>query len=250
MRQECLIMGMPITVEVVDVNATQKFFDKVFAYFSAIDERFSTYKPSSEISRINAGKIVAADYSPEMQEVLALCKETTLLTSGFFDIINREGNIDPSGLVKGWAIRNSAALIDRAGYTNFYVEAGGDIAVRGDNADHEPWRVGIRNPFDPRCIVKVIGVSNVGVATSGTYLRGQHVYNPFQKQAALTDIVSMTVVGPDVYEADRFATAAFAMGAEGINFIARLSGFDGYMINAQGIETMTPGFAQYVIEEK
>ena len=58
--------------------------------------------------------------------------------------------------------------------------------------------------------------------------------------------VSVTVLGPNVYEADRFATAAFAMGPEGIHFIEELSGFEGYLIDKSGLATMTSGFGDYV----
>jgi len=79
-------------------------------------------------------------------------------------------------------------------------------------------------------------------ATSGTAARGQHIYNPHQPQQAIEDIASITVVGPDIYEADRFATAAFAMGRSGIMFIEQLPGFEGYLIDANAVATMTSGF--------
>ena len=54
------------------------------------------------------------------------------------------------------------------------------------------------------------------------------------------------MVGPDIYEADRFATAAFAMGPAGINFIEQLPGLEGYMIDPNEIATYTSGFERYV----
>jgi thiamine biosynthesis lipoprotein len=56
----------------------------------------------------------------------------------------------------------------------------------------------------------------------------------------------MTVVGPDIYEADRFATAAFAMGPEGIAFIDSTAGLEGYAIDMNGIGTMTAGLSRMV----
>jgi thiamine biosynthesis lipoprotein len=94
-------------------------------------------------------------------------------------------------------------------------------------------------------IVKVLAVSNCGVATSGTSIRGPHIYNPKIDGQLVTDVVSLTVIGPNIYEADRFATAAFAMGEEGIRFIERLEGFEGYMIDQRGLATFTSGFARY-----
>ncbi len=86
----------------------------------------------------------------------------------------------------------------------------------------------------------------MGIATSGSYRRGQHIYNPHNANAPLTEIVSISVIGPNVYEADRFATAAFAMGKQGINFIENLKGFEGYMINKDGIAVQTSDFVRYL----
>ena len=126
------------------------------------------------------------------------------------------------------------------------MDAGGDIQACGKNSQGEKWRVGIRNPFNMNEIVKVLSVSDGGVATSGTYVRGQHVYNPKNSGDTLTDILSLTVIGPDVYEADRFATAAFAMGRSGIDFLEYLPEFEGYMIDKDKQATYTTGFMRYV----
>jgi thiamine biosynthesis lipoprotein len=106
--------------------------------------------------------------------------------------------------------------------------------------------VGIRNPFNRDQIVKVLSLTDRGVATSGTAIRGQHIYNPHQPNTPLREIVSITLIGPNVLEADRFATAAFAMGQEGIQFVEALSGFEGYMIDADAKATYTSGFERYV----
>ncbi len=245
MHESRFMMGMPITVEVVDRSARAVDIADVFAYFDAVDRRFSTYKRDSEISRINRGEIAPSDYSPDMQTVLALCAETKNLTDGFFDIARRDGSFDPSGLVKGWAIGRAAGMLKAFGYENFFVDAGGDIQVSGTNASGKPWSIGIKNPFNQSEIVKVVYPRGAGVATSGTYIRGQHVYNPKNKYAPIVDVVSLTVIGPSIYEADRFATAAFAMGRESIAFIESLDGFEGYLIDKDGMSISTSKFETY-----
>ncbi len=234
-------MGMPITVEIVDARATQIELDKIFDYFKYIDEKFSTYKRTSEIMAINRGELDVKDASEDMRIIFALAEETKQKTDGYFDIQKPDGSYDPSGVVKGWAIWQAAKILERDGFKNFYVDAGGDIEVKGTS---KKWKIGIKNPFKQEEIVKVLRVTNAGVATSGTYIRGEHIYNPKNGKPA-NEIVSLTVVGPNVYEADRFATAAFAMGAAGINFIEQLDGFEGYVIDKKGIATMTSGFEKY-----
>lgn len=238
-------MGMPITVEIVDANATQVDFDAVFAYFRSIDEQFSPYKATSEVMRINAGEVKEAEYSEKMKEVLRLAEITKKDTKGYFDVWY-DGFFDPSGVVKGWSIYEAAKILDACGFKNFYVDAGGDIETRGKNAEGKLWRVGIRNPLEKNSIIKVVELTNMGVATSGTYIRGQHIYNPHTGQKDIRDIVSLTVLAPNVYEADRFATAAFAMGKEGIAFISSIPHLEGYMIDAHGIATMTEHFESFV----
>lgn len=240
-------MGMPITLEVVDAWVSQDDLDKVFAYFTSVDERFSTYKDTSEISKINRGEILPAQYSMDMRHIFSLSAQTKKETDGYFDI-QRNGIYDPSGIVKGWAIQNAAEMLLAEGFKNFYVDAGGDVQVAGKK-DGQLWHVGIRNPFNRFEHVKVLGLSNQGVATSGTAIRGQHIYNPHQPTLSVQEIMSITVIGPDVYEADRFATAAFAMGRKGIQFIAELAGFEGYMIDAEAKATFTAGFERYVIDK-
>ena len=238
-------MGMPINVEIGDKSAKNELFELVFDYFTSIDERFSPFKETSEITRINNGLIQEAEYSKDMKSIFELCEETSLATNGYFDIRARDGKLNPSGLVKGWSIFHAAQLLRNRGVANFYVDVGGDIEAHGTNEQGEPWNIGIRHPFNQTEIVKVVYIKNQGIATSGTYLRGQHVYNPHQMERELTDVVSLTVIGPNVYEADRFATAAFAMGVEGIQYIEELPGFEGYQIDKNGIATMTRHFDLY-----
>lgn len=247
MKQTRIMMGMTITVEVVDEKVKESDLEKIFDYFESVNQRFSVYKENSEISKINRGEIAEKNYSSEMKEVFALSEQTKKETNGYFDIKKPNGLIDPSGLVKGWAIYKAAQILWADGFKNFFVDAGGDIQTSGVNSKGEPWTIGIRSPFNPETdIVKVLELKDKGVATSGNYIRGNHVYNPLSKDAILNDIISITVIGPNVYEADRFATAVFAMGKEGINFIENLEGFEGYAIDSKGIATMTTGFNNYV----
>jgi thiamine biosynthesis lipoprotein len=246
MRDTRLLMGMPITVEIVD-DAPAGLLDDVFDYFAAVDARFSVFKPDSEISALNQGRIGVADFSAEMRDVLGLAERTKRETGGYFEIRRSDGILDPCGIVKGWAIRNAADLVRRSGARDFYVEAGGDIQTGGLNQDGEDWRIGIRNPFNEREIIKAVTPKGRGIATSGTYVRGQHIYNPLEPGRRIEDIVSLSVIGPDVLEADRFSTAAFAMGKAGIHFIEELPGFEGYMVDASGIATQTSGFKTFVL---
>ncbi|WP_292353959.1 FAD:protein FMN transferase [Mesorhizobium sp.] len=236
-------MGMPITIDIG--GSADDLVERVFDYFDDVDRRFSTYRTDSEISAINRGDIPVRDWSGQMLDVMKIAEQTRRETDGYFDIHRPDGALDPSGIVKGWAIRNAAEIVRQAGVSDFFIEAGGDIQSCGRNASGRDWSVGIRNPFHTDEIIKVIYPRGRGVATSGTYARGQHIYNPQAGRDPITDIVSVTVIGLDVLEADRFATAAFAMGRNGILFLEQAEGLEGYLVDSNRRATPTSGFGAF-----
>ncbi|MDB5194989.1 MAG: hypothetical protein JWO84_173 [Parcubacteria group bacterium] len=239
-------MGMPITIELADAHAKTASVDAVFGYLSEVDARFSTYRQDSEISGINRGDIAEAAYSAEMKEVFTLALRTQQETNGYFDIRRPDGALDPSGVVKGWALKNAADLLRTHGNTHFMLDGAGDIVTSGKNAEGEEWAIGIRNPFAHEEIVKVVYPHGKGIATSGTAARGAHIYDPHHPEQALEDVVSVTVLARDVLVADLYATAAFAMGRAGIDFLNRRSDLEGYCIDRDGIAVMTTGFLAHI----
>ncbi|TGT60945.1 FAD:protein FMN transferase, partial [bacterium M00.F.Ca.ET.159.01.1.1] len=119
-----------------------------FGYFEHIDRRFSTYRADSEITAINRGDVPVVDWSGESEHFHHLARQTKDETDGYFDIRKPDGSLDPSGIVKGWAIRNAAEIVQRAGISDFFIEAGGDIQSCGKNSSGPDWSVGIRNLFN------------------------------------------------------------------------------------------------------
>jgi len=235
-------MGMPVTIVIAEENVKEEDIIKAFTYLHHIDDVFSLYKKNSEMSKINRKEIHEEDISKEVKKVFNLAEKTKHQTNGYFDITQQNGKKDPSGIVKGYAIHQCAVLLKRK-YKNFFIEIAGDIELVGLN-NSAKWKVGIENPFNRKEIIKVLFLSNKGVATSGTYIRGLHIYNPVTQKKADT-IASVTVVGENAYEADRFATAIFAMGENGINFLEKQKNLEGYIVKKNKSAIMTKGFEKY-----
>lgn len=235
-------MGMPVILMTPDKHVTTAYLEKIFDFFRRVDQKYSPFIATSDVAKINSGELAAENYDQELQEILDLAEKTKRETGGYFDVWH-DGTFNPSGVVKGWAIQKAARLMQEL-TDKYYVEAGGDIQVSGVNDTGKPWRIGIRNPFDRSETIAVAELTNQAIATSGTAIRGQHIYDP-HSHAPLEKIVSLSVIAPTILDADRMATAAFAMGENGIRFIQKLNGYEGYMITQDKQAIQTSGWHAY-----
>jgi thiamine biosynthesis lipoprotein len=222
------LWGTAITLDIRDAT-DDGAAERVFEWFRRVDALFSTWRSDSEISRLARRELPLRDVSPEVRTVLDLCDRVNEETHGAFDIyfaadprvVTREGfgPIDPSGLVKGWALQRASEMLQRSGIGNFAINAGGDVITGGRPEPDSLWRVGIQHPWQRDKIAMVLALSDVGVATSGRYERGDHIIDPRTGLAAC-DLMSVSVVADDLALADGYATAALALGHEGPTWLA------------------------------
>ena len=235
------VMGMGIVVDVRDADVEGAAVDDVFDWLRFVDDTFSTYKSESEISRIGRGELSRDDAHPEVGDVLERCQQLREDTRGYFDS-EAGGSLDPSGLVKGWAVDRAASILEDAGARNFAIYAGGDIVVRGRASSEDRWHVGIRHPHRADRVAAVVEAGDLAIATSGAYARGDHVLDPHTGLPP-TGLLSVTITGPELATADAYATAAFAMGsARGPAWTAQLDGYEAMSILAGDTVLSTPGF--------
>lgn len=236
------IMGMPVTVDVRDEELDESVLEQMFDSLRLADATFSTYKEDSEISRMNRGELAVAAAHPDVREVLDRCEALRIETDGYFDMRAATAEaIDPSGLVKGWAVDRAASILDEAGIQNYAVNVAGDMRLRGRAVPDPCWSVGIQHPLESDSIAAVVEANDLAVATSGAYARGDHVIDPHTRRPPV-GVLSVTITGPELATADAYATAAFAMGEAGIHWTARLHGYEAMTILADERVLSTPGF--------
>jgi thiamine biosynthesis lipoprotein len=221
-------MGTPATVDIrTAVADAERLLAEAFAWLDWVDATFSTYRPGSEVSRINRGELAPHHAHPAVQEVIADCRRLAEATGGYFDHL-AGGRFDPSGYVKGWAGERLSRVLAGRGAADHCVDLGGDVRVRGHATPGVPWRVGVRDSAGR--IVRVVTSDDTAVATSGAYERGAHIIDPFAGQPARS-LASVTVIGPDLGIADAYATALFAAGAATDRLSVRLpAGYSAFAI--------------------
>jgi thiamine biosynthesis lipoprotein len=127
--------------------------------------------------------------------------------------------IDLGGVAKGWAAHQ--AMLQLAELGPVLVDSGGDIASSGPQTSGEPWPVAVADPFQLQDRLELLALGSCGVATSGTDYRRwfkdgiwkHHIIDPRTGQSAQTDLVSVTVAGPDVLQAEAAAKAVLILGS-------------------------------------
>jgi FAD:protein FMN transferase len=232
------VMGTVVSLDVRGPAPDPFVIAAAFASLHEADARFSRFREDSEICRFERGEVTAP--SQDLRHVLGRCENLRIETRGFFDA-RATGRLDPSALVKGWATQRAADVLTIGGIANFCLSAGGDVIARGDALPERGWRVGIQHPHERDAVAARVRATDLAVATSGSYERGQHITDPFSASAP-TGALSVTVTGRDLGTADAYSTAAFAMGLDGPAWTLGLDGYEAMTILVDGTVLSTPGF--------
>jgi thiamine biosynthesis lipoprotein len=203
------------------------------------DAVFSTWDPGSPVSRLRRGEVPLRAMPDEVAEVLSLCATAKQASAGWFDPWAMPGGVDPTGLVKGWAVQRAAGRLRQAGLAAALVNGGGDLACFGAPGPGQRWRIGVRHPWRADALACVVNL-RAAMATSAGYERGAHVISPATGQPA-TGVASATVTGPSLAMADALATAVAAGGDDALAAVATIKGYEGYLIRADGSEADTGG---------
>jgi thiamine biosynthesis lipoprotein len=156
--------------------------------------------------------------------------------------------VDVTAVTDGAAAAAIARLLRARGLAHFLVDVAGEVVVSGSADGREvgaPWRVGLsdarrhadESPDDADVAADVVSLGGDGalhaLSTSGSTrdtrdVGGRtvsHIVDPRTGEPVVTELVSCTVVGPDIVVADALSTACLVLGREGTE--AALSRFPG-----------------------
>lgn len=182
-----------------------------------VDEVFSTYREDSWVSRLSRSEATIAEAPPAVAEVLDMCEHFHEETGGAFNARSPDGGIDPTGLVKTWAMERSRWRLGLLGAAGVLWGCAGDVTVDGVGPVDGGWRIGIADPRSPAGEAAPI-VSTAflegrskAVATSGDAQRPGHIWDP-RTRASAQHFAQVSVRGTDLIECDAWATAIMAGG--------------------------------------
>mgnify|MGYP000314732642 CR=1 FL=1 len=165
-------------------------------------------------------------------EVLAITQSRVGLKNLHLDVNQLSKDIpnltiDLSTTAKGYGVDVVAELIEANGISNYLVEIGGEMRLKGFKHTGELWAIAIEKPIlDPsgeqRAVHQVIIPKDNAVATSGDYRnyfeaegqRFSHIIDPATGKPINHNLVSVTVITASSMTADGLSTMLMVMGAE------------------------------------
>lgn len=250
-----------------------------------VDEALSLFNPDSWLSRYNRGENPAPNAMAT--EVISLAMRISQETEGAFDItvaplVNAWGfgyksgqwptdaevdslrqmvgyerysrgekvQLDCGAIAKGYGVDRVARLLQQHGVQNLMVEIGGEVVVRGHNAEGKDWKIGVAKPVDDHTELQdIIPLADAALATSGNYRnfhtdslghRVAHTIDPRLGRPVQQSLLSATVKAPTCAEADAYATAFMVMGYErALQFVQKHPALGYYFIYADGKQFRT-----------
>jgi thiamine biosynthesis lipoprotein len=160
-------------------------------------------------------------------------------------------NIGLGGIAKGYGVNRAVEVLVKAGFTDCFVDGGGDVKVSGTR-NGEPWRLGIQHPrAEHGKLLGVVRLSNRALVTSGDYerfrivdgIRYHHVIDPRTGWPA-NESTSVTVLSNDAEQGVVLAKAIFILGPKKGLDLARAEGVDALLIDPLGRQYATDGFTR------
>ena len=218
--------------------------------FGLVDTTFSTYNPKSIVSQINNGSTPVRLNSLFINTYLRALQFSEI-TNGAFDITasgttasgyhlftisdtlitkhHELAKLDFNAIAPGLTVDMIALYLEEQHIHDYLVEIGGEIRCKGVNSDNKLWQIGINNPGGINDFPEIENISfsgaDMAIATSGTYVKPNHIIDPKTGISAASNIISATVITTNCAQADSYATAFVVMGLEKVKqFVSEVPG--------------------------
>ena len=205
------------------------------------------------------GPKATGDLIPSDQDITAALKNTGfdgVVLKGLTLTKNKPVALDLSAVAKGYAVDIVSNYLEMNALPDYLVEVGGEIRVSGFNSEGMPWRVAIEQPQLLASVNKIVGLTDMSIATSGDYrnyferdgIRYSHTIDPRTGKPIDHNLASVTVLIDSCAEADAWATAFSVLGAQQSIELAEKLDLAMYMLvrqNDQFIASSSRSFKSY-----
>lgn len=223
-------------------------------FLDAFNKSRSLWEMTGGDFDITVGPLAKAwGFGPDSRKSISDTKRDSLLQFVGMEKVELKGKklikenpgivLDFNAIAQGYSVDVICEYFDNNGFSNYLVEIGGEVRVRG-NKTGQGWKIGIDRPadnnFSPGADLQaVVSLNDRSLATSGNYrkfyvedgIKYSHTIDPHKGVPAKNTLLSATILATDCATADAIATACMVKGVErSIEFIQMHPEFDAYFI--------------------
>jgi FAD:protein FMN transferase len=161
--------------------------------------------------------------------------------------------MDFGGVAKGWVAQKVVEKLQK--YGSALMDAGGDIMTGSALQDGSPWPVAIGDPFTPENDLEMLYLAGEGVATSGqdyrvwelNGMRMHHIIDVRTGLPAESDVFSVSVIAPDVIQAEMAAKIVLILGSEaGLAWLEDQPGHAAYIVRMDNSKLISKHLDAYL----
>jgi thiamine biosynthesis lipoprotein len=207
-----------------------------------------TIKPVLDLYQSSAS---LPDENAVSQALLLVDYHAITLEDRTISFKKRGMSITLDGIAKGFIVDEGVAVLEKFGFTDVMIEAGGDLMAMGEKAPRYPWKIGLQAPRKATGnLIATFNVENKALATSGDYMQAftpdfvnHHIIDPRCGHSP-RELASVSVLAPTVTLADGLATSIMVMGKEGLKLIENLPACEAYAVTKDSAVLKTTGFSE------
>jgi FAD:protein FMN transferase len=163
--------------------------------------------------------------------------------------IKNNQKITLGGLAKGYAVDKAVEILKNKGIEHALVNAGGDMRALGKKYGSVNWNIALANPRDKKEYITTTNLADKAIVTSGDYeryfdpdMKFHHIVDPRTGYSA-TDLISVTILTDDTFDADAISTSVFVLGPEkGLKLVESLDNVEGLLITKERKIIKSSGF--------
>lgn len=144
------------------------------------------------------------------------------------------------GIAKGYVVDQGIEALQRSGIRDAIINAGGDVRAINGSGARPPWKIGIRDPYDPSRLCAVVPLRNGALATSGNYeiyfsadRRLFHIIDPHTGYSPDT-YSSVTVLAERSVEADALGVTLYSLPLPRVSDLMRREGGKWFIVSWNG----------------
>ena len=153
-----------------------------------------------------------------------------------------------NAIAKGYLVDIIGDYLYANGISQYMVEVGGEMKLKGQNAAGDSWKIGINVPLlEARSddYFTILQLENTALATSGNYqnfyvVEGKligHTLDPRTGKPVINNLKSASILHDDCAVADAYATACMVLGLEeSVKIIEQDSTLSAYLIYEEANE--------------